>query len=182
MNIMVLRYDFHMTLRWLPILFLGLGTLQAQNVTTDFNEAVDFSKFKTYSWRKAKAAKKADPVDNSISDNRIRTSIAAQLAKKGFTEAESGGDVVITYRVTSKDKKQTERSPGMGRRGGFGNTTRVTSVYTQGTLLIDMLNGDNNELIWRATCKDTVSDPEKFEKRLGQDVEKAFKKYPPKKK
>lgn len=163
-------------------MLLCAGVLWGQKVTTDFNESVDFSKFKTYSWSRAKASKKADPVDNSISGNRIRTAIAAQLAKKGFTEAESGGDVLITYRVTSKDRKQTERSGGMGRRGGFGNTTRITTVYTQGTLLIDILDGGNNELIWRATCKDTVSDPEKFEKRLGQDVEKAFKKYPPKKK
>jgi Domain of unknown function (DUF4136) len=165
-----------MALRWLTVLLLGAGFLNAQKVATDFNESVDFSAFKTYSWRKAKAA------ENAIADNRIHTSIAAQLSKKGFTEAESGGDVLVTYRVTNKDKKETERIPNMNRRGGYSGSSRVSRVYTQGTLLIDILDGKSKELIWRATCKDSVNDVAKFEKRLGEDVEKAFKKFPPKKK
>jgi len=158
------------------MLLLGAALLPAQKITTDFNESLDFSAFKTYSWKKTKAAA------NDIADNRIRTSIAAQMSKKGFTEAESGGDVQITYRVTSKDKKETERMPNMNRRGGHSGSTRTTHIYTQGTLLIDILDGKSKELIWRATCRDSVSDPEKFEKNLASDVEKAFKKFPPKKK
>ena len=171
-----------MALRFLSILFLCAGSLYAQKVETDFNESVDFNAFKTYSWRIARASKKQDAADNSIADNRIRTAIAAQLSKKGFTEAESGGDVVVTYRVTSKDKRETERIPNMNRRGAYGGSTRTSRVYTQGTLLIDILDGKSKELIWRATCKDSVNDVAKFEKRLGEDVEKAFKKFPPKKK
>ena len=170
-----MRYDGLMASRILPIMFLCAGFLYAQKVETDFNESVDFSAFKTYNWRKARAA-------NDIADNRIRTAIAAQLSKKGFTESESGGDVLVTYRVTSKDKRETERIPNMNRRGIYGGSTRTSRVYTQGTLLIDILDGKSKELIWRATCKDSVNDVAKFEKRLGDDVEKAFKKFPPKKK
>ena len=166
--------------RFLPLALLSAGLLYAQKVETDFNESIDFSAFKTYSWRKAQASKKA--AENSIADNRIHTAIASQMTKKGFTEVESGGDLIVTYRVTSKDKRETERIPNINRRGGYGGSTRTSRVYTQGTLLIDMLDGKTKELIWRATCKDSVNDVAKFEKRLGEDVEKAFKKFPPKKK
>ncbi len=168
--------------RVLLLLFSCVGFLYSQKVETDFNESVDFGAFKTYSWRQARSSKKQDLAANSIADNRIRTAITAQLLKKGFTEAESGGDVLVTFRVTSKDKRETERMPKMGRRGGYGSSTRTSRVYTQGTLLIDVLDGKSKELIWRATCKDSVNDVTKFEKRLGEDVEKAFKKFPPKKK
>ena len=171
-----------MALRFLPVLFLCAGSLNAQKVETDFNESVDFSAFKTYSWRVARGSKKQDAANNPIADNRIRTAIAAQMAKKGFTEAESGGDVLVTYRVTTKDKRESERMPSMSRRGAYGGSTRTTREYTQGTLLIDILDGKSKELIWRATCKDSVNDVAKFEKRLGEDVDKVFKKFPPKKK
>ena len=88
---------------------------------TGFNESVDFSAFKSYSWREARAG-------NDIADNRIRTAIEAQLSKKGFTEAESGGDVLVTYRVTSKDKRETERIPTMNRRGGYSGSKDRKSV------------------------------------------------------
>ena len=54
-----LRYDSLMASRLLPLLLLGAGFLQAQKVEADFNESVDFSAFKTYSWRKTKAAENA---------------------------------------------------------------------------------------------------------------------------
>ena len=89
---------------------------------------------------------------------------------------------MVTYRVTSKDKRETDRIPTMNRRGGYSGSKRTTRVYTQGTLLIDMLDGKSKELVWRATCKDSQNDATKFQKRLGEDVEKAFRKFPPKKK
>ena len=68
------------------------------------------------------------------------------------------------------------------RRGEYSGSSRVSRVYTQGTLLIDILDGKSRESIWCATRKDSVNDVAKIEKRLGEDVEKAFKKFPPKKK
>ena len=62
-----------------------LGAAFAQQVKTDFDHQANFSQYKTYSWQEIKPA-------NSLWDARIKSAVDAQLAAKGWTQVESGGD------------------------------------------------------------------------------------------
>ena len=69
----------------------------------------------------------------------------------------------------------------MGNAGPVTTTTTVRR-YTQGTLVIDIWDTRTNDLLWRGTVTDIISDnPEKNEKKMKKAMEKLFKKYPPEK-
>src|SRR5947209_19988513 len=81
------------------VLFLiSLGTALAQQVKTDFDHQANFSQYKTYSWQTIKPA-------NSLWDARIKSAVDAQLAAKGWTQVDSGGDVAIV----AIERSHTER-------------------------------------------------------------------------
>lgn len=157
-----------------------LGAAFAQQVKTDFDHQANFSQYKTYSWQDIKPA-------NSLWDARIKSAVDAQLAAKGWTQVESGGDVAIVAIKTT----QTERTlqtfyDGMGGGwrwrgfGGMGESTTTEQDYKEGTLLVDMYDAKTKQLIWRGSAEDTVSNKEeKNEKNLNKGVAKMFKKFPP---
>ena len=60
------------------------------STTTDFDPAVDFSAFSTYDWIDSQGQ-----VDN-ITSSRIRSSVDAAMAEKGFTQSSSSPDVAVT--------------------------------------------------------------------------------------
>jgi Domain of unknown function (DUF4136) len=163
------------------LLFVAmLGAAFAQQVKTDFDHQANFSQYKTYSWQEIKPA-------NSLWDARIKSAVDAQLAAKGWTQVDSGGDVAIVAIKTS----QTERTlqtfyDGMGGGwrwrgfGGFGESTTTEQDYKEGTLVVDLYDAKTKQLIWRGSAEDTVSNkPEKNEKNLNKGVAKMFKKFPP---
>jgi len=161
------------------VLFLvALGTALAQQVKTDFDHQANFAQYKTYSWQEIKPA-------NSLWDARIKNAVDAQLAAKGWTQVDRGGDVAIVAIKTT----QTQRSlqtfyDGFGgwRRWGMGMGDATTTVdnYKVGTLIVSVFDGNSKQLMWRGTSSSDLSgNPEKNTKKLDKDVQKMFKKFPP---
>src|ERR1700720_2832133 len=152
----------------------------AQQVKTDFDHKANFSKYKTYSWQEIKPA-------NSLWDARIKSAVDAQLAAKGWTQVESGGDVAIVAISTTHTERTLQTFyDGMGGGwrwrgfGGMGEATTTEQDYKEGTLLIDMYDAKTKQLIWRGTAEDTVSNKEETnEKNLNKGVAKMLKKFPP---
>ena len=170
---------------------LFIGTLCAQKVDTEFDNALDFKQFKTFTIREGKINAKNPMLNNELVEKNLRNGIAEQLRAKGLSEVESKGDLTVTFRLGDGTKKQTVRSPGervttVGPRGrvvdrNVGSRKRVY-VDAKDTLVIDIKNSATKELAWRAVCVDHQEDPAKLEKRLPNMILKAFQKYPPKKK
>jgi hypothetical protein len=163
------------------VLFLvALGTASGQQVKTDFDHQANFSQYKTYSWQEIKPA-------NSLWTARIKSAVDAQLAAKGWTKVESGGDVAVVAIATSHTERTLQTFyDGMGggwRWRGFGGTGEATTTeqdYKEGTLVVDMYDAKTKQLIWRGSSEDTVSNnAQKNEKNLDKGVAKMFKKFPP---
>jgi hypothetical protein len=163
------------------MLFLvALGTAMAQQVKTDFDHQANFSQYKTYSWQEVKVA-------DSLWVPRIQSAVDAQLAAKGWTKVESGGDVVVMAIATSHTERTLQTFyDGMGGGwrwrgfGGMGEATTTEQNYKEGTLVVDMYDAKTKQLIWRGSSEDTVSNKEqKNEKNLDKGVAKMFKKFPP---
>ncbi len=163
------------------VLFLvALGTALALQVKTDFDHQANFSQYKTYSWQEIKPA-------NSLWDARIQRAVDAQLAAKGWTKVESGGDVAVVAIATSHTERTLQTFyDGMGGGwrwrgfGGMGEATTTEQDYKEGTLVVDVYDAKTKQLIWRGSSEDTVSNnAQKNEKNLDKGVAKMFKKFPP---
>jgi hypothetical protein len=165
---------------WSVLFLVSLGTALAQQVKTDFDHQANFSQYKTYSWQTIKPA-------NSLWDARIKSAVDAQLAAKGWTQIDSGGDVAIVAIATSHTEKTLQTFyDGMGGGwrwrgfGGMGEATTTEQDYKEGTLVVDLYDAKTKQLIWRGSSEDTVSDSaEKNEKNLDKGVAKMFRKFPP---
>ena len=159
-----------------------LGSAFAQQVKTDFDHQANFTQYKTYSWQEIKPA-------NSLWDSRIKSAVDAQLAARGWSQVESGGDVsIVAIKATQTQRSLQTFYDGMGggwgwRRfggGGFGEATTTEQDYKDGTLVVDMYDAKTKQLIWRGSAEDTLSNKAaKNEKNLDKGVAKMFKKFPP---
>src|ERR1700680_2638633 len=162
------------------VFLVALGTALAQHVTTDFDHQANFSQYKTYSWQEIKPA-------NSLWDARIKNAVDAQLAAKGWTQVDSGGDVsVVAIKTTQTEKTLQTFYDGFGGGwrwrgfGGMGESTTTVQDYKEGTLVVDLYDAKTKQLIWRGSAEDTLSDKAaKNEKNLDKGVAKMFKKFPP---
>jgi hypothetical protein len=164
------------------IVLLSATSLLAEQVKTDYDRSADFSQYKTYSWEKVQTP---DP----LWVNRIKDSVNAELTAKGLTPVASGGDVSIIA-IEMTQNQQTLNTfydnfgGGWGRRGGgfggFGNATTTTENYKVGTLVVDLFDSKNKNLIWRGSSSDTLSDKsDKNIKNLDKGVKKMFDHFPP---
>ena len=157
-----------------------VGSAFAQHVKTDFDHQAKFDQYKTYSWQEIKPA-------NSLWDDRIKNAVDTQLAAKGWTKVDSGGDVaVVAIKTTQTERTLQTFYDGFGGGwrwrgfGGMGEATTTEQDYKEGTLVVDLYDAKTKELIWRGSAEDTLSDKEaKNEKNLDKGVAKMFKKFPP---
>src|SRR5580693_7460211 len=152
-------------------LMVLLGSAFGQHIQTDFDHQANFSQYKTYSWQEIKPA-------NSLWDSRIKNAVDAQLAAKGWTKADSGGDVAVVAIATTHTERTLQTFyDGMGGGwrwrgfGGMGEATTTEQDYKEGTLVVDMYDGKTKQLIWRGSSEDTVSNnADKNEKNLDKGV------------
>ncbi len=154
----------------------------AQDVRIDFDHRIDFGQLHTYSWSRVHT-------DNPLWEPRIQKAVDEELQAKGWQRVDSGGQVSISAvgAVHNQQEYHTFYN-GMGgwgwRRGGFGNPGEATTTVDNermGTLVVDMYDNSNKQLIWRGVAKDTLSNnPQKNQKKLQKTVDKMFRKFPPK--
>jgi len=163
----------------------------AQDVSYNFDQKADFTKYKTYKWMAAKDAEQIDP----LVAKQIVDAIDKQLATKGLAKTDGDkADLYLVYQAgVSKEKEVTSFSsgyamgPGWGGRyyGGYGGgtTTATTATIYIGALAIDLYDVATKELVWRGLASkqiDTKASPEKRQKNLDKGMAKVFKNYPPK--
>jgi hypothetical protein len=164
------------------MVFLLASNSSAQQVKTDYDRSANFAQYKTYSWEQIKTQ---DP----LFVDRIKSSVNAALAAKGWTQVDSGGDVsIVAIEITRNQQTLNTFYDGFGggwgwRRfggGGFGEATTTTETYKVGTLVVDLFDTKTKKLLWRGTSSDTLSNnSDNNIKNLNKGVEKMFKKFPP---
>jgi hypothetical protein len=152
----------------------------AQDVKIDFDKAFDFSTVKTYSiaigtkW------------GNDLSERRVLAEFDQEIAGKGWKKVTDNPNIiVILHGATQAKRNASTHYSGMGGYGyrgfgGMGTATTLVNEYTVGTLVVDMFNASNKNLVFRGTAEDEISDnPDKNKSRLEKAATKMFKNFPP---
>ncbi len=153
----------------------------AQKINTDYDRSANFSNYHTYMWEQSPKPARG------FWNQRIIDSINKQLQAKGLTEVQSNPDVWVVYSNSIHDQKQVIGSgygfgPGWGwGYWGPGNVTYNTYVTKVGTLVVEIADTKDHELLWRGSATDTISDnSNKNINNLDKAVQKMFSYYPPK--
>jgi len=156
----------------------------AQKTNIDWDRTANFSQFHTYMWEKS-----PHPAKNFWND-RIMEAIDKQMQAKGFTKVDSNPDMWVVYSNSIHDQKQVVGTGynygpgwGWGYWGGPNTVTYNTYVTKQGTLVVDIADAKDHELLWRGSATDTISDnSNKNINTLNKAVNKLFQNFPPKEK
>ena len=157
----------------------GCSTLE---VSTDYDKAADFTKYRTYKWGQA------EEIKNTIVKKRIEAAVDRQLASKGLKKVESGPDLaVFVHPRLSKETQINTYSTGWGYGygwyGGMGTTTSTVQEIPVGTLVVDLVDMQKKELVWRGIAKsqlDSEASAEQRQERLDEAMQRLFESYPPK--
>ena len=161
---------------------LACVTAVAQKTNIDWDRQANFSQYHTYAWEKS-----PHPA-HGLWDQRIVNQVDKQMAAKGFTKVESDPDVWVVYSNSIKDQKTLVGTgygygPGWGWGYGWGGgpVTYNTWVTKEGTLVVEIADAKDKQLLWRGSVTDTISDNStKNINTLDKAVAKLFKGYPPK--
>ncbi|HEX7094078.1 MAG TPA: DUF4136 domain-containing protein [Nitrospiraceae bacterium] len=183
------------TTLYLAMAWLCLQACTAIDVKTDFDPSADFASFHTFALAGLTDITKTGLLDNSLTRKRIETAVSRELTKKGLREVkmDERPDLLVHYWLGTKDKQQVQGTSGPAYYGGgyygggygwgAGYSTVTTYEYTEGTLVVDLVEPIKKELQWRATMVAILEDTAQENVELGnQAITKAFENYPPKKK
>ncbi|MCI0570616.1 MAG: DUF4136 domain-containing protein [Myxococcaceae bacterium] len=180
----------------------------AIQVTRDFDPDADFTAYRTFAIRGGEVIERTNsgaPTRTQL-EERLETALRNTLQARGLEENDASPDVYVTYVAGAQDRTQVESwgvhaQAGMGWRGGWGmggwgrggmgmggwwgpSYQRFWSrTYTQGSLMVDMVDAHTQQLVWRAYSSAEVT-PEKLAGPSGaafiQEVlDKAFEAFPP---
>lgn len=118
----------------------------------------------------------------------VHRTIEASLASHGYRKAAgfAYSDLAVSYHVVLKRQLSARVSDyGVrlcGWRGcirGWSGTPTLTSYnYTQGSLVIDLVDRRSGELVWRAALEDRVTQSDLSQDRINAMVAKMMRSLP----
>jgi hypothetical protein len=116
---------------------------------------------------------------NSITYRRIREAIRHALEKRGYQYSEDAAAMDVAYYATAQPKLDIRTwDYGYGWRRFPRERTEIYE-YEQGTVIIDVVDPETHELLWRGEGRAAVSeDPDKYAEQLEKAVNKIMEKFP----
>lgn len=149
-----------LTIIALTISFISCSTVR---VSVNYDESVNFTRYKTYSLIKAPRNKDQNKggIRNPLLKRDILNQIKTIFSEKGYQEAVSkkNADFLVIFYTNVQNRKNWK--PATYRVGRWGRVwkTRPGHVvrYKEGTLVIDIVAADQKELVWQGVGKDVLN-------------------------
>jgi hypothetical protein len=182
------------------------GGVHVTTTTAPNADLADLHTFRVLTAPQRRADAPALPADdpmlsNSITNQRLRTDLLQGIEQKGFTVTQNNPDFLVAYYAGTKAKMDTTYwAPDYGwrygyRRFGFGGAgfrsawpwygyaspypNMQVNEYTQGSVIVDVIDPKTMELIWRGQGLATVSsDPARYNNELDKSVSSILKDFP----
>ncbi len=164
-------------------LIVGCATV---NIRSESAPTADFTKYKTFNF----------PVNvDDFAANVIRANpflhkemlrmLEQTMVAKGYVKTDKKPDLFVVYHVTTEQKTSvttyTGGYYGWGYHGwGVGYTDVRVDNYTEGSLIIDLVDAEEEELVWRGWATGTIEDRPNYD-RLRDVVNGVLAEFPPKK-
>lgn len=171
------------------VLIVTLTSCSTVKVVSDYDTKADFGKYKTFAFYK-KGIDKAAVSD--LDKKRIMRAIEAEMLAKGFTKSQSP-DLLVSISTKARERVNVRDNNfamgyglGWGWGRGFnpwlgGRTNIDVNQYTEGTLFVDFIDKEKNELVWQGIGSGAMrmKNAQKKEERIKLFVKEILSKYPP---
>ena len=144
--------------------------------------------YRTYSWLVQSPGAGVDPREAALAAS-VTQAIDATLAAKGYRIDRQTPDFLMVWYVNVEPKERvTTVQTGYGRYRHPGlppamPPLKMVHEYTEGTLILDMLDAPTQSLVWRGTAQAEVLpsvDVSTREARIREAVRRILERFPPK--
>ncbi|MDX1587723.1 MAG: DUF4136 domain-containing protein [Oleiphilaceae bacterium] len=190
MSTPVLRNPAITAVRSATLLVMALFLLSgcATYVVTDHDADAGFDQLTSYTL-KSRGEDDGESV-KSLDSARIEAALNRELTGQvGMSQARDPGEADLLVRYWIEDTKRTE-STGPTFGFGFGNspfgfgvaTQQPTREIREGKLIVELVNRENRQAVWRATGQKNLNEqmsPEERRRLIDRLVSEMFKRYPP---
>jgi len=177
---------------WLLGLGVWLSGCSASHVVVDKAPEANLSNYRTFQFTDADSRNEGTENSkyHSLIDRSIHAYIARELESRGLTEVDENADMLVAYHTYTEKKRSSYNDFYPMMYGGwywrfypwgiapFPYTTRRTYTYTEGTLIVDIIDARSNELVWRGAIDGTVDSPASLIRQAEKAVKAIFKEYP----
>jgi hypothetical protein len=155
-------------------------------VISDFDPNADFSSYKTYGW-----LDREDADDERLPEHlrmRLRRVTEEVLAEKGLEPAPAPPqtDLFLTYHFGATEEFAVDyvgysvyQPWGYGYWGGYGGGYSTVRKYTEGTLVLDIVDARTHQLVWMGSIEKEVRSVNPPGDRIEKAVTKLLKSFPP---
>ena len=153
--------------------FLGCAS---SSVHVDYDPEANFATYTTWHWVPGDPA-----ISNPVTTKRIREAIANNLKAKGYTRSNSpdNATMLVAFSGYTEDKVDVWRTD--YHRGWRRGRRTVVTKYTEGTLIVDIVDGQSRELVWRGSGSGVLGKPGDDE-RVARSIGKILASFPPEEK
>ena len=163
--------------------FTGCASMK---VDTDYDNATGFASYETFAWME-----KPDEVKDNLTrlgqiTERIEAAVERELMADGYQKASTAPDFFVVYHTAVETQITGATIDTWGynyRRPRWRTGTVYADVsvdsYQEGTLIIDIVDAEKNELVWRGTAVGAVSSPGQAAKKVDEAVQKILAEFPP---
>ncbi|MDN6280751.1 MAG: DUF4136 domain-containing protein [Psychroflexus sp.] len=160
-----------------------LSACSSVKVATDYDKEVDFETYESFAFYKPgiDEAKISD-----LDKKRILRAIDLELTAEGFTKTEEP-DFLISIFTESREEINVYQN-NYGYTWGwspyyYGHQHNTVTSNTEGTLYIDVIDTETNQLIWQGMGSGFLeSDIDKKNERINEIVHEIIAQFPPQEK
>lgn len=162
---------------------------------TDFDRSADFTRYKTFAWGKPEVDVESPVYDSDLINDRIRQAVESEFSKRGIMKSHRNPDFIVRYHTYTEEKKSRTGGyphPYSYRYYPFGfypfafgygypyywMSPPQVREFTEGTLILDILDNRSNELVWRGAVSGNVDDVAGLKKQIEKGIKAIMKKYP----
>jgi hypothetical protein len=159
---------------------LVFGCSSGPTINTDYNPSTNFAQYTSFGFRAV------DPISDPIVDSRIKDAVTMALTAKGWTRNDQNPGIWVVPHVQLSEQTQLNTYNtgwGYGWRGwGGGPSTTTVEKIPIGTVIIDLVDANAMQLVWRGTGSNTIQQgqsPEQRQQALNQAMQQLFANFPP---
>jgi hypothetical protein len=132
--------------------------------------------------------------NGDIIDRNIKQAVDAELASRGFVQSQTQPDFLVNYHTYTEKRVSTYGGSsylgypgyfgypgwgywGYGGMGMMGSGPR-TSTYTEGILVIDLIDNASKQTVWRGWAEGNVDNVNRLPKKIRKGVQSIMKQLP----
>lgn len=163
-------------------LTVGLAACSSIDTTYDYDTGVDFAAYRTFDWAPEQPVTIPDP----RREQRVQDQFVAALEAKGFRRVARNPDfLLVMYAGADGRLEVSAYGYGYGPRGAFWGPTAGyidSYAYREGTLVLDVVDAEKDELVWRGTARgvlDADTNPQDLQKLVNEAIDKMLENFPP---